>query len=70
MRNLEGIEVLDLIGELQLEKMGAFELNMFIRDCQIRAFKVPQEEKGCWLTEVYVELAHQAQNLLLQKGGV
>lgn len=67
MSRFEGIEILDLIGELQLEKMGEYALNMFIRDCQIRAFKVPQEEKGCWLTEVYLNLAQQAEDFLLQK---
>lgn len=67
MGSFEGVQVLDLIGELQLEKMGVYELNVFIRDCQIRSFRVPQEEIGCWLTEVYLELARQAQDLLLQK---
>lgn len=65
--SFEGVNVLDLIAELQLERMDRYALNMFIRDCQIRANKVPQEEKGCWLTEIYLELAHQAHALLLQK---
>lgn len=66
---LFGVNILDILGELQLEKMGVYALEMFAKDCHSRAILQPDNDRGCWLTEIYIELANQAIALRNQRFG-
>lgn len=58
--HLYGINILDILGELQLERMGISALEQFAQECRTRAAQQPDNDRGCWLTEIYIELAAQA----------
>lgn len=62
-----GVNILDLLPSLSLEQMGVYELEYFARDCEIRAMTQPDNDRGCWLTEIYIELSNQAKSLRAQK---
>ena len=54
--HLYGINILDILGELQLERMGISALEQFAQECRTRAAQQPDNDRGCWLTEIYIEL--------------
>ena len=62
-----GVNVLDLLPTFALERMGEYDLERFAVDCEIRAVRQPDNDKACWLTEIYIELANQARALRVQR---
>jgi hypothetical protein len=62
-----GINVLDMLPMLALETMNIYDLEQFAKDCNLRAVRQPDDDRGCWLTEIFIELADQAISLRDQR---
>ena len=69
MNRFTGVNILDLLSNLALEQMDIYALERFAEDCQTRAICQPDNDRGCWLTEIFIELANQALALRDQRMG-